>query len=231
MKPPKKIIFSVLFSLALSGHAFGQVKPITSGDVLVGENYKAEQSPGQPIVFKDAPEVSTYKMSIQENGDRQYLKTGGPGSFVRDKSFTIIAYGKKPVDENQRFKMFPQNQKLEPGLQWDVAYTGTTKNCGTLFVRYRGTSKIGPDFSVTVDGKEAKLKTIQVDLDGSSTHSCNTTYKLDHNILYSPELNEIVAQKFIDLEASYLFAGFNRILKSVQTRGGTVGAEESTETK
>jgi len=201
--------FSALFLWPIA--SFGQVKPLATGDIITRTSLVAQQIGNGPVTF--APKESiTLEVLIEDNGDRKFFESQGFGKpvyYANDKFFTDIIWRDKRIPQNLRFVRFPPGGKLEPSMQWDVP-PYYTKSCGSTkaasVLNYKATSENGPDVIITIDGKDTTVTTIRIFYEGWLP-TCNPgfTWKKTHEVLYSPELNELISTKVVEWYMATMF--------------------------
>lgn len=220
-KTIKTILISLFISLSLTGVSFGQERSLVTGDAILIEESPAVQIGNQPITFDTAkPKQLKYWLSIQENGDRHYLRGNKSISFAYDKFFASIISKGNPIKEGDRFIPFPPNKKLSVGMEWDVPAMEIASKCfGNTKLIYHAISKNGPEITLLVDDKDVVIKTILVDYKATLGHKTDSCDKYDRvkTILYSEELNEIVSESFTEIRGPFLIgSGWKKSLKSVR---------------
>lgn len=172
--------------------AFGEVKLLKSGDSITMEFFTGQQTGSGPVAFGDAKSSSAYTIQIDENGDRKYLRPNGSVHSVTDKNFTPTMFRDKPIDKDRRIVRFPPEGNLKPGIQWEVPPFNASTSCGDAVVRYRATSDIAPDVRITIDDKPTTVKAIRIAYDGIVS-GCNSSWKRTLELLYSPDLNQLIS--------------------------------------
>lgn len=206
-----KGILLFLFTLSLSSVSLGQTSRIETGDVLGYEVSNAKQVGSQPVTFQPTPHRKV-KIAIEENGDRTYLFENGNIFSVTDKLFTRINNRGRPIEDGYRFRMFPPDKKLEPGLQWETSFRYSAGKYGDNQVNYRATAKNGPDIPIAImigeDKKDVMVRTILVEYEGQIFSTMNSwSARAENQILYSPDLGEIVSNKYVGYDQGYLMPG------------------------
>lgn len=191
----------------------GPIAPIGEGDIVIGQFFKPSQLGNQPITFAPAGKNTT-KFHLAENGDRQYL-VGSIIDLAYDKNFTTIMMGGKPQDV--RFVPFPQDKPLQAGIKWDVPTMNIPFNCGVVELNFKAISDVGPEVVISINGRDRKISTIDVHFDAPVLNSCAGAWKRTADLRFSPELNEIVGNRVITLDAKgFLISGFSWTLTDVQ---------------
>lgn len=212
------LLFFSLF-LALPGVTFAQAKAITSGDTVTLQTYDAKQTGNNPITFSPKSNYA-YKVLIEENGDRKFLKSGRFVIFAHNRFFTTIIWLNKPTELNRQFLRFPQDKQLQPGMTWVVPPWMTSTSCGDLAVNFTATSATGPETDMVIDGKNTKVQTISIHYEGLLS-GCNATWIRTHEVLYSPELNEIISTKVINYTGgsgkTFLYGGDGWAITAITT--------------
>lgn len=217
------ILFYLFFSLflVLPDITFAQVKAIASGDAVTLQTFDAKQTGNNPITFSPKS-TYTYKVLIEENGDRKFLRAGGFVTFAHNRLFTTIVWLNKPTEPNRQFLRFPQDKQLQPGMTWVVPVWTTSTSCGDIAVNFTATSANGPEIDMTIDGKNTKIQTTSIHYEGFLT-GCNATWIRTHEVLYSSELNEIVSTKVINYTGgsgkTFLYGGDGWAITAITTAG------------
>jgi hypothetical protein len=228
------ILFS-LFFLVFPTISFGQVKPLMSGDTVTRESLVASQVGNDPIVFSSKGS-STYKLLIiDETGDKLFLKTDGSGftQYANDKFFTDIIWNNRSIPTDRRFVRFPQGKQLQPGMKWDVPPRKIKTSCNEMVLNYTAVSEDGPEVMIAINGNPTKIKTIRINYE-ATLPTCNGqyTWRKTHEVLYSPELNELVGTKVINWSAYNprlsLDSGDGWAVTAIQTADGVKTAEAQT---
>ena len=160
MRNSIKILF-LLFASMLLPNASGQVAPVTNGSTVIIQTSVAQQAGNAPITFQ--PKGSyTYKVSIKENGDREFVRPDGFVNHAYDGVFTNITWKNKQIPPEWRFIRFPQGAVLQAGMKWKVPPWKMKTDCQPMYVNYTATSENGPDVNLTIDGKDVRIKTVQI---------------------------------------------------------------------
>ena len=184
----------------------GQMKPLASGDVVTIEWLTAEQVGGQSITFRPAnPKAYAYRVSVQENGDVRFLRPKEDFvTFARDRFFTYITSNNVLIDEDQRFVRFPKDRELQPGLKWDVPPYKIVMSCRKeIIAKYNAYSEKGHPVTISINGKDVSIETVRINYEADMPYTCAGAYgwRKTSEVLYSPELNEIVSLKNINWNA------------------------------
>jgi len=225
-----KIILSLIAatSLLLPSISFAQeVAQLANGNTITIQTTAAQQVGNGPVVFVPN-KTYTYRVTVKENGDREFVRADGFVNHGTDKNFTPIIWQNKSINEKWRFKRLPQDKPLQPGMTWKVPDFRVSTSCGNGSAELTAVSEVGPEVSLTIDGKISKVTTIQINYQGTVS-ACGASWKRTYEFLISPQLNEIVSQKQINYTAgnSIIYDGDGWLVATVQT-GDTKVAEALT---
>lgn len=213
----KSIALATLIMIAST--AFGQVRPVQTGDTLTYEAIKPEQQNNQPIVFIKKPDL-ILKLTIEKNGDRRYDYRGGKNYSITDQDFTRHTKRGEPINGPYRFPLFTPTQKPEAGQKWDIAFRSESAGYGDNLVTYQAIARSGPEFVIFINNIETRVGTIRIDYDGyiRSTTASSWSGTATTQVLYAPALNEIVFYDHIAYDnRGFLLSGFRSTLKAIQT--------------
>lgn len=226
------ILFSLFVSLLLPSASFAQVKPLASGDIVTRDSLVASQVGNDPITFSSKGSKTYKLLVIDETGDKLFERTDGTGfiQYANDKFFTDIIWNNRSIPPDRQFVRFPQGKRLQPGMKWDVPPRKIKTSCNETVLNYAAASEDGPEVVIAIDGNPTKIRTIRIYYE-ATLPTCNGqyTWRKTHDVLYSPELNELVSTKVINWSAynpSFsLDSGDGWAITAVQTAVGTKAAD------
>jgi hypothetical protein len=198
-----------------------QVAPTGTGDVLTYQYFNAEKKAfgRSPTPVWEAPKWSPYgrKLTIEGDGTRKYsLMSGKPGA-VFTQSFTRIENMGKSTDASEQFPLLQPGQKPTVGQKWEFA-RGGIDGCGAWGVKYTSVIKNGPDVKMVIKAVDTTVKTLLIEHRGTSTHQgagCDPSTH-ERNVLYSPDLHEIVADQLLIFVRGDVEEGYKWSLLSVK---------------
>lgn len=218
-----KISAIIAMFLFASGACFGQVTPVGTGNILTYDVFNVSRPLfSSDYTFKQNRDPRVLKLTIEETGDRKYEYLNGRPFTVKDKSFTYTSIRGNVVEMSERFQILPKDQKVVVGMQWDFSLKSqyNNGNCGGWNVTYHATAKDGPDISINIDGKDVSVKTISIEYRGEIKHDRCTPFNRERSVVYSPELNEIVKDQWLDFQPGSKLPdndGWKWELKSIST--------------
>lgn len=178
----------------------GNIAKIESGDIVQEDihDFEIRMSSGFLVQPEKKSSRST-RVTIDSAGNRTYNFTGsGRLLWKTDKYFGKTELRNGPTSEPERIPYLPpSNVKLEDGAQWVVKPKGNNKECGDWYATWRAITRDGPETKLVIDGSEISLRTINITLNydtkESNQGSCDPIIKITKDILYSPDLGEVIS--------------------------------------
>lgn len=194
------------------------IRPISSGDIVTRQYYNPTQLGSEPIEFPKKGSGS-YKMQIEENGDRKFLDPEDDSLvFINNKDYVTVFTKGKPIPEDYRFVRLPIGVPLRPGMEWDVpTYQLNTWEEGNVSAK----SSIGPTIHVQLDDIKTPIDTILINYEGRVQVRGGYSRRISIESLFSRQLNEFVRHQVIDWHwegngKTFLYRGSRYDLKSVR---------------
>lgn len=194
------------------------IRPISSGDIVTRQFRNPKQLGSEPIHFPKGDSRS-YKMRIEENGDRKFLDLEDDSLiFINDKDYVTVFTKDKPIPENYRFIRLPIGTALRPDMEWDVpTYRLNTWEEGNVSAK----SSVGPTVHVRLDDVDTPIETIQINYEGRVQVRGGYSRRISIESLFSYQLNEFIRHQVIDWHwdgngKTFLYKGSRYDLKSVR---------------
>ena len=209
-----KISAIIAMFLFASGACFGQVTPVGTGNVLTYDVFNVSRPLfSSDYTFKQNRDPRVLKLTIEETGDRKYEYLNGKPFTFYDKFFTVTSTFGKVVEVSERYPLLPKDQKVTVGMQWDFSRKNNTGNCGWWEVTYHAEVKEERNTSININGKDVLIKTLLIEYKGEAKLDRCTPHTQERYVLYSPELNEIVKDQWLDFQPVW-----ERVRKRVLTK-------------
>ena len=199
-----KIMQILMLVPALIGTAaLAQVRPLASGDIISRISLVAQQVGNDPITFSQK-NTENFKLALTDTGDRRLEKPDGSGfvRFANDKNFTDIMTNNKVIEPKRRIARFPQGEPLRPGMKWNLPPQSTRTSCGDMILNYTAVSDEGPALTININSVSTQVQTIRINYEATArTCDGQRDWRRTREVLYSPELNELVSTKVIEWSA------------------------------
>lgn len=198
----KSTTYALILAL-LSSAALAQVRPLATGDIVTRMSLIAQQAGNDPITFA-SKSTENFKLVITETGDRRFEKPDGSGfvRFANDKNFTDIMTNNKVIEPKRRIARFPQGEALRPGMKWNLPTQTTRTSCGDMILNYAAASDEGPQLTISINDTPTQLNTIRINYEAiARTCDGQRDWRRTREVLYSPDLNELVSTKVIEWSA------------------------------
>ena len=220
-----KIFLPLFLYVCISEACFGQITPTGNGNVLTYDVFNAKQQLlHTDITFQSNKDQRVLKLNIEENGDRKYAFMNEKPFAVYDQYLAMTSDRGKTVDTGERYPLFPINQKIDVGVQWDFFRKGYASVCENWSIAYHAVAKEGPDTSINRDGKAIAVKTLLIEYRGDAKSDRCDPYKQERFVLYAPGLNELLMDQWIEFtpEGKTSEFGYKWVLKSVTATASQV---------
>lgn len=177
----------------------GNIAKIESGDIVQEDihDFAIQMTSGRTIQ-PEKKNNRSLRVTIDSDGNRTYNFTGsGRMLWKTDKFFGKVELRDGIVEESIRIRYLPVDKNLEVGSEWQLNLRGSNQECGDWSAVWDVKATNGQSVKIKINGVEENVKTIRIvltyNVGKSNVGGCDPIIKMDKDVLYSPELNDVVS--------------------------------------
>ena len=178
------------------------IRPLITGDTVIGVGLVHSQTPGGPVTFTQVGQGFTFRLAIDADGTRTYIRgTDVAPYWVYDRDFSRLVISGRDIPVDFRFRLLPPGGELSEGMTWNVEpHKMNLPSCGDTELQFKASAAKGPELTLLIDGREEKVATLRVWYESPVKCEGRAPFLRTHELIFAPALHEIVQSVSINYE-------------------------------